>query len=96
MAPKLSILLHEVGAARDEGTLAAVTDKHVLPLYNLRTRGEGYEVSAMKTLLELRGLAGGPVRPPLIDIKTEEQAELQAKAKKEEERNILVNVRVRH
>ena len=78
VAPKLSILLHEVGAARDEVTLAAVTDKHVLPLYNLRTRCKGYEVSAMKTLLELRGLAGGPVRPPLIDVKTEEHAELQA------------------
>ena len=78
VAPKLSILLHEVAAARDEGTLAAVTDKHVLPLYNLRTRCKGYEVSAMKTLLELRGLAGGPVRPPLIDVKTEEHSELQA------------------
>ena len=78
VAPKLSILLHEVAAARDEGTLAAITDKHVLPLYNLRTRFKGYEVSAMKTLLELRGLAGGPVRPPLIDVKAEEQAELQA------------------
>jgi dihydrodipicolinate synthase/N-acetylneuraminate lyase len=32
----------------------------------------------MKTLLELRGLAGGPVRPPLIDVKTEEHPELQA------------------
>ena len=49
VAPKLSILLHEVAAARDEGTLAAVTDKHVLPLYNLRTRCKGYEVSAMNS-----------------------------------------------
>ncbi|MBU63185.1 MAG: hypothetical protein CMI26_11870 [Opitutae bacterium] len=78
VAPKLSILLHEVASARDEGTLAAVTDKHVLPLYNLRTRCKGYEVSAMKSLLELRGFSGGPVRPPLMDIKTEEHSELEA------------------
>ena len=38
VAPKLSVRLLEVAAARDEGTRAAVTDKHVLPLYNLRTR----------------------------------------------------------
>ena len=64
VAPKLSILLHEAGASRDEDTLAELTDRHVLPLYNLRTRRKGYEVSAMKALLELRGLAGGSsVRP---------------------------------
>lgn len=77
VAPKLSILLHEAGASRDEDTLAELTDRHVLPLYNLRTRRKGYEVSAMKALLELRGLAGGPVRPPLLDITEGERAELQ-------------------
>lgn len=78
IAPRLSILLHEIAAARDEATLSAITDKHVLPLYNLRTRCKGYEVSAMKSLLELKGYAGGPVRPPLIDVGTDELAELQA------------------
>ena len=77
VAPKLSILLHEAGASRDEDTLAELTDRHVLPLYNLRTRRKGYEVSAMKALLELRGLAGGPARPPLLDVTDEELLELQ-------------------
>ena len=77
VAPKLSILLHKAGASRDEDTLAELTDHHVLPLYNLRTRRKGYEVSAMKALLELRGLSGGPVRPPLVDVTEEERDELQ-------------------
>lgn len=77
VAPKLPILLHQAGVSRDEETLAELTDKHVLPLYNLRTRCKGYEVAAMKALLELRGMAGGPVRPPLVDIKASERDELQ-------------------
>ena len=77
VAPKLPILLHEAGASRDEETLAELTDRHVLPLYNLRTRCKGYEVSAMKALLDLRGMAGGPVRPPLVDLKPEERQELE-------------------
>lgn len=77
VAPKLPILLHEAGTSRDEETLAELTDRHVLPLYNLRTRCKGYEVSAMKALLDLRGMAGGPVRPPLVDLKPEERQELE-------------------
>ena len=77
VAPKLPILLHEAGASRDEETLAELTDRHVLPPYNLRTRCKGYEVSAMKALLDLRGMAGGPVRPPLVDLKPEEREELE-------------------
>jgi 5-dehydro-4-deoxyglucarate dehydratase len=78
VAPKLSILLHEAGVARDDGALTELTDQHVLPLYDLRTRRKGYEVSAMKALLDLRGMAGGPVRPPLVDLRPEEKEELQA------------------
>jgi 5-dehydro-4-deoxyglucarate dehydratase len=78
VAPKLSILLHEAGAARDEATLTELTNRHVLPLYDLRSRRKGYEVSAMKTLLELRGLAGGRVRPPLVEVTSDEREELQA------------------
>ncbi len=78
VAPKLSILLHEAGASRDEATLAELTNRYVLPLYDLRTRRKGYEVSAMKALLDLRGMVGGPVRPPLVDLKPEEKDELQA------------------
>ncbi|MBL62393.1 MAG: hypothetical protein CMI30_03190 [Opitutae bacterium] len=77
VAPKLSILLHEAGVARDDGALTELTDQHVLPLYDLRTRRKGYEVSAMKALLDLRGMVGGPVRPPLVNLRPGEKEELQ-------------------
>ena len=76
VAPKLSIALHKAGAACEESELAELTDRFVLPLYNLRTRRKGYEVSAMKALLELRGFAGGPSRPPLVDVNETERQEL--------------------
>ena len=78
VAPKLSIALHNAGASREEAELAELTDRFVLPLYNLRTRRKGYEVSAMKALLELRGYAGGPSRPPLVDVNETEREELAA------------------
>ena len=37
----------------------------MVPLYVLRAKRRGYEVSVMKALMDLLGLAGGPVRPPL-------------------------------
>ena len=40
---------------------------YVVPLYVLRAKRRGYEVSVMKALMDLLGLAGGPVRPPLAD-----------------------------
>lgn len=76
VAPKLSIALHEAGASRKEAELAELTDRFVLPLYNLRARRKGYEVSSMKALLELRGYAGGPSRPPLVDVNEVERQEL--------------------
>jgi 5-dehydro-4-deoxyglucarate dehydratase len=76
VAPKLSIALHNAGASREEAELAELTDRFVLPLYNLRARRKGYEVSSMKALLELRGYAGGPSRPPLVDVNETERQEL--------------------
>jgi 5-dehydro-4-deoxyglucarate dehydratase len=44
----------------------------VIPLYALRARRKGYEVSAMKAMMDMIGLAGGPVRPPLVDLRPDE------------------------
>ena len=46
--------------------------KFVAPLYVLRAGRRGYEVSVMKALMDLLGMAGGPVRPPLAMLKPEE------------------------
>jgi 5-dehydro-4-deoxyglucarate dehydratase len=49
----------------------------VIPLYALRARRKGYEVSAMKAMMDMVGLQGGPVRPPLVEVRPEERDELR-------------------
>ena len=78
VAPKLSIRLHELGVAQEMDELNKLITEHVVPLYALRTKRKGYEVSAMKTMLNMLGLHGGIVRPPLVEVTEAEQAELQA------------------
>jgi 5-dehydro-4-deoxyglucarate dehydratase len=49
----------------------------VVPLYALRGKRKGYEVSAMKAMMEMVGLAGGPVRAPLVELRVEERKMLE-------------------
>lgn len=75
--PGLSMQLHNAAAAGDRDTLARLMREYVTPLYAIRGRRKGYEVSAMKTCADILGLAGGPCRPPLPDVKPEEAKELR-------------------
>jgi len=77
IAPKLSLALHDKGSANDSAALNQMMSSCVLPLYAFRARRRGYEVSAMKSIMEMLYLAGGPVRPPLLNVKSEEMPELQ-------------------
>ena len=52
-------------------------DDYVLPLYVMRARRKGYEVSVMKALMNEMGLAGGTVRPPLVMPTAAEMDELR-------------------
>lgn len=78
VAPRLSIRLHELGEAGDAEALNDLLDRCVIPLYALRARRKGYEVSAMKAMMDIVGLNGGPVRPPLVNVTPEEEDELRA------------------
>jgi 5-dehydro-4-deoxyglucarate dehydratase len=49
---------------------------YVIPLYALRARRKGYEVTVMKEMMNQVGLAAGPVRPPLPQIRPEDKAEI--------------------
>jgi 5-dehydro-4-deoxyglucarate dehydratase len=77
VAPRLSLKLHELGAAGDTHALAELLDRCVIPLYAIRSRRKGYEVSTMKTLMDMVGLNGGPVRPPLVNVTAKEADELR-------------------
>src|SRR6185436_8607391 len=78
VAPKLSLKLHELGANVEEAALTELLERDVIPLYAIRARRKGYEVSTMKALMDMVGLNGGPVRPPLVGVKPEEERELRA------------------
>lgn len=77
VAPLLSLKLHELAAAGDGEALSELLETCVIPLFALRARRRGYEVSAMKALMDMVGLNGGPVRPPLVNVRPEEIDELR-------------------
>jgi 5-dehydro-4-deoxyglucarate dehydratase len=77
VAPALSLKLHELAAANDIEALAELLETCVIPLYELRSRRRGYEVSAMKAMMDMIGLNGGPVRPPLVNVSPQELDELR-------------------
>jgi 5-dehydro-4-deoxyglucarate dehydratase len=78
VAPKLSLRLHELASGGHPEELTKLMQELVLPLYALRARRKGYEVSAMKAMMDLVGLAGGPVRPPLVELRADELESLRA------------------
>jgi 5-dehydro-4-deoxyglucarate dehydratase len=77
VAPRLSLRLHELADAGNSDALTELLDECVIPLYALRARRRGYEVSAMKAMMDMVGLNGGPVRPPLVNVRAEEEDELR-------------------
>lgn len=76
VAPRLSLKLHELAAGDGRDELRQLMHRCVIPLYAMRARRKGYEVSTMKALMDMAGLRGGPARAPLVDVGAEEQAEL--------------------
>src|SRR5277367_7078061 len=82
VAPRLSLRLHELASAGHSAELTKLMNTLVIPLYALRAKRKGYEVSAMKAMMDMIGLVGGPVRPPLVDLRTDEIKSLQATIEK--------------
>ena len=78
VAPKLSLRLHELASAGHSAELTQLMNDIVIPLYEFRARRKGYEVSVMKSLMDMVGLVGGPVRSPLVDVRPAEVKELRA------------------
>ncbi|MFL6416093.1 MAG: 5-dehydro-4-deoxyglucarate dehydratase [Bryobacteraceae bacterium] len=66
ISPKLSLALADAGLARDWNRLTELMNRYVNPLYGLRERARGYEVSQIKEAMEMLGMPAGPVRPPLV------------------------------
>lgn len=77
IAPKLSLAIAEAGFKGDRVAMDAMMKKYVHPLYALRDRMKGYEVSIMKNAMEILGHPAGPVRPPLSNVTPADQADLE-------------------
>ena len=80
VSPRIALQLHEAGARGDSATLERLMSGYVVPLYALRGRRKGHEVTVMKELMTMIGLTGGAIRPPLVPLRPEELEELRGLA----------------
>jgi 5-dehydro-4-deoxyglucarate dehydratase len=77
IAPKLSLELADAGMKRDFARLDPLMTRYVNPLYAIRERAKGYEVAVMKDAMEILGMTAGPVRPPLMNTRPADVADLR-------------------
>lgn len=76
--PEASAELYDFVAASDYAGLAEYHARVVAPIYAMRQRKPGYEVSVMKAAVQLLGYTAGPSRAPLANLTADEVAELDA------------------
>jgi 5-dehydro-4-deoxyglucarate dehydratase len=77
ISPKVSLALADAGLKREFERLNELMRKYVNPLYALRERARGYEVAVMKEAMEILGWPAGPVRPPLMNCRPKDIADLK-------------------
>lgn len=77
-APQIAIRILRLAEAGDFPAINELLNDVVVPLYKLRNRRPGYKCSMIKTAMTLCGLAGGRVRAPLIEMSSEDRADLDA------------------
>lgn len=78
VSPEIAMRLHLAGSSGDAAALERLMTDYVVPIYALRARRKGYEVTVMKELMNMLGLSGGFVRPPLVPLRAEELREVRA------------------
>ena len=74
--PEASAELFRLASTGDFAGLADYHKRVVRPIYALRQRRPGYEVSVMKAAMEILGHKAGPVRSPLANVTAADRAEL--------------------
>ena len=74
--PELALSAHAAACELDFARLRAVLQPRAMPWYSLRERNRGYLISVSKASMDLLGLVGGAVRPPLSQLSPEVHDEL--------------------
>tara|TARA_R110000868_G_scaffold80018_12_gene227389 strand:+ start:676 stop:1581 length:906 start_codon:yes stop_codon:yes gene_type:complete len=70
--PETALTFHKAFVAGDDATCNQLLTEFYYPFTAIRDRKTGYEVSAIKAGVRIRGFAAGHVRSPLIDLAEEE------------------------
>ncbi|WP_031500676.1 dihydrodipicolinate synthase family protein [Bryobacter aggregatus] len=76
ISPAIALAIAEAGQTQNFTRLNQIMFEYVHPLYSLRDKLRGYEVSVMKELMELLDIPAGPARPPLCAVREDHKAEL--------------------
>jgi len=76
--PQTAMDFYHAVAKDDVATQNRLLDTFFLPYLEIRNKSAGYAVSIIKAGARIVGHDGGPVRPPLTDLKPTEVAQLAA------------------
>jgi 5-dehydro-4-deoxyglucarate dehydratase len=76
VSAKISLAIADAGQKQDFTRLNEILIQYVHPLYALRDKMRGYEVTVMKEMMEMMGIPAGPARPPLCAVREDHKAEL--------------------
>ena len=75
--PEVAVRLFQL-ASTDVQAAEELVRRHIQPLYALRPRRRGYEVTTIKAALTLLGRPAGPVRPPLAALADEDASAVES------------------
>ena len=84
--PKACRQFSEAGVAGRLDEMNAILREKINPVVKLRQVRSGYGISAIKVGLEALGRAGGPVRPPGAQVRSEDRKTIAAIARRHSER----------
>jgi 5-dehydro-4-deoxyglucarate dehydratase len=76
--PQLALAACTAALAGDYPKASALLQPKARPWYRLREKNRGYLISLSKASMDLAGLCGGAVRPPLSEIAPEDQLQLRS------------------
>ncbi len=74
-APKTALAFYSALRADRRAEVEALLEGFFMPYLAIRNRRAGYAVSIVKTGVRIAGFDCGPVRVPLIDLTSEEEAQ---------------------
>lgn len=75
--PDVALGLFRAAQAGNFAEVNALTSKWIQPVFNVRSRRRGYEVTTTKEAMNLLGRFGGRVRPPLAELTDEDRVALR-------------------